>query len=45
MDNLLVSLCSHGGVCVNVLSAIWFELRRANFSPGLQDVEAGEGCC
>jgi len=41
---LLVSLCSHGGVC-EVLSAFCIELRRGNFSPGLQHVEAGEGCC
>ena len=39
MDNVLVSLCSHVGVRVNVLSAFWFELRRANLSPGLQHVE------
>ena len=41
---VLVSLCSHGGVCES-LSAFWIELRRANFSPGLQHMEAGKGCC
>ena len=43
-ERVLVSLCSHCGDC-EILSAFWFELRRANFSPGLQCEEAGEGCC
>jgi len=41
---VLVSLCSHGGARES-LSAFWTELCRANFSPGLEHVEAGEGCC
>jgi hypothetical protein len=41
---VLVSLCSHGGA-FEILSAFWVELSRANFSPGLQSVEAGEGSC
>jgi len=44
MDSVLVSLCSHGGVCERSVS-ILIELRRANFSPGLQHMEAGEGYC
>jgi len=30
---------------VNVLPEFWIELCCANFSAGLQNVEAGEGCC
>jgi len=41
---ILVSFCSHDRACES-LSAFWIELCRVNFSPGLQRVEAGEGCC
>jgi len=41
MDSVLVSLCSHGGACERFVSILDF----ANFSPGLQRVEAGKGCC
>jgi len=33
-------MAEHG----NGLSAFWIQLRHANFSPGLQQVEAGKGC-
>jgi len=42
--HVLVSLCSHGGVC-ETSSAFWIELCIEKFSPGPQCVEAGKGCC
>jgi hypothetical protein len=37
-------LCSHGRACES-LSAFWIELCHMKFSPGLEGMEAFEGCC